>query len=344
MQRSPLKVVLMVVILSPASFAENPSTGVGTTTASSAERGAKRHPAEPVHQLLTLLDELERDGKEVEAARVRAEAREWVIKEQLIERKAAELESLQEELDRLRKLTDESLQVKVRLLAIAVDRTRLGELTEEFDRLTKDPSAVRDLRDLRRDSPLFNELTRRRVIDFLASPTLITTSGQAARLQMGGEVDIPLPGKRADGTRDTRKEFVGIQAEVLPAVRAGGQIHLKVKLRKSELQTVVPDDDGAPIPIVDVTSTDNDVTLEPRQTIILGGMRRIHESEQVPSSIARAISQVVQLVNAEKGVEEPRKLDAAPLLKKTEDVETLFLVSAELIDPPPAARPVKSAP
>jgi hypothetical protein len=334
MRRNFLNAILVVALLSQAGIADDPLSKAAVTTVLPEKGDTDSTRGKSVDQMLTILDELENAGKAIEAAHVRAQARELAIKENLIQRKTAELESLQKELDRLRQLTDESERVKVRLLAIEVDRTRLGDLSEEFDRLIKNPSNVRDLLDTRRESPLFKELSRRNAIDYLGTPTLSTTSGQVATVRVGG--------KKADGTRDTRQEFVGIQAEVLPTVRARGQIRLQLKFRKNALQTVVPDDDGSPIPIVNVTSTENDVTLPPGQTIVLGGMRRIRESEQAPSSIAKTTNQVVQLVNADKSDEKQRKLDSGPLLKKSEDVELLFFLSAELIDPSPADNPFKS--
>lgn len=304
-----------------------------------------------VDKSLKLADQLEESGKGDEAKRIRDEARELAIKENLVQRKAAELEALQDELARLRRLTGEIETVKIRLLALSVDRTRLGDLAEEFDRLfpvllkaTPDESRTGaevasgppvpsfDLRTIQTDSPLFTQLKRRGAIQFLADPTLITTSHRPATFRSGGDVDdVPDWGK--DGTRVMRKKLVGLQAEVLPSVQAGGIIRLRVKVQHSKLKWISPESDGSSVPIIDSTSTDTEVEVSSAQTIFLGGVSTSGESEWLPSPIVRTLSEVVQVINASEEGRKSRMLDPSVVLKKTHDSQTLFLISAELVDP-----------
>lgn len=346
---------LVVLFLAAFSFADEPNPFATTSRATARNESEDESSRDrSVKMSLKLADRLEEAGRAEEAKRVRDEVRELVIKEDLIARKAAEVEALQGELEMLRRLTGESQTVKIRLLALSVDRTRLGDLAEEFDQLfpillkaapaenQTDAEAAKvpvvpvwDLQKIRTDSPLFTELKRRHAIQFLADPTLVTTNLYPAAFQTGVEINVP--DLQADRTLSTTRKLIGLKAEVLPKVQPGGRIRLRVKVQHNRPSVSALDRTS-----IDGTSTETEVEVSPGQTISLGGAFIAGESEWVPSPIVRTLSEVVQLVNAVEEGRAPRRLDPSVVLKKTHDSETLFFISAEIVDSPaeqPGANP-----
>ena len=113
-------------------FAEDavPLPPAGSTNGKS---GENQDPA--VEHLLKAAEHLEAAGLHDDAARLRHDAKQRASHENLLSRKESELECLQEEVDRLRTLLGQATGIQIDVMAVEVDRKKLGLKTAEFDKL-----------------------------------------------------------------------------------------------------------------------------------------------------------------------------------------------------------------
>jgi hypothetical protein len=366
MMRHGLLPILLFACVAPFGRAEeHPATATAPLSTVDDAAEVEITPSETVQRQLKYAETLERDGYASEAVRVREEALELAKRERLLARKRARLEALQKEVDQLRKSIGEGQSVRIRLLAISVDRTRLGDLADEFDRLfsgivnrpggadlPQNPEAnatenhplrpACNLQELRTDSPLFQELKRRRAIKFLENPTLITLSQQPATYHSGKEFDAPECEQRPNGTWGWkfRRALAGFQMTVLPKVLGDGRIELHVELQQSSPWGFTPAFLNVFHPITDRTSATTQVRVDSGQTLSLGGSWTIGESERFPTAIAQAVIDVVQFFCAAENGPRLPKFDLKPVLMREEECQTMFFVSAQLIDTLPKANPI----
>src|SRR5947209_5260492 len=94
--------------------------------------GAK-NADQAIDHLLKAAEHLEAAGLTEEAAKIRIDARQRAVRDDVLSRKEAELECLQEEVDRLRALTGYMPTVLVDIVAVEVDRKKLGLKALDFD-------------------------------------------------------------------------------------------------------------------------------------------------------------------------------------------------------------------
>lgn len=360
MFRSVLCALAMAGFTSQHVLAEE-QDGIATVKPSSSRENpeSERRSGPSFEYLLRVADQLERDGNTEEAARVRVEARELILKENVLARKEAELECLHDELERLRALTGDSPSVMVRLIAIRIDRSRLGDRAAEFDKLlgiesspTKDgandgveladgkvqgAAVLRAASAIRTDSPLFEELKSRKAISILAEPTLITTNHRPASFTSGGQIDIPLPIKQADGKPVMRTRNTGIQMEVVPTVRAGGRIRLQVKFEQSEADHANSVDvDGLQVPSITTRGVNTEIEVQSGQTLPITRMISSRIRTRPEAGVAGR-GETFRIVHV-AGATEPSSTHAESALataaddSDSETSEFIILVNPELVN------------
>lgn len=327
-----------------------PSSSKGSTESASALLHS-------VDQLLRVASQLERDGHAEEAARVRSEARDLVLKENVLARKEAELECLQDEVDRLRKLTGESSTVMVKLIAMEVVRSRLGDRAAEFDKLLGNEEPKGDTGDhnevgpamwrpltlpaasvIRTDSALFEELKSRKAIRFLAEPTLITTNGLPGSYFSGGTIEIPVPALQGEGKATVRSQKIGTEFEFVPTVRTGGRIRLRLKFQQSERDEMNPITvAGTTVPSITTRGVNTEIEIQSGHTVRICGLASSRKIVRAKDGLAGGLGDLAKIVRI-VGTSQPSTLDTENALAAAdgdfESTEFIVLVTPELVDLP----------
>ncbi|HEY3963161.1 MAG TPA: hypothetical protein VGM05_01305 [Planctomycetaceae bacterium] len=256
---------------------------------------ATEKPDLSVDHLLKAAEHLEAAGLADEATKLRSIARQRAIHDSDLSRKEAELECLQEEVDRLRALTGQAPGVVIEFVALEVQRGKLGMKAQEFDKMIglgpispavsgADDEDSGDARSVVVKSqsqslavveanparlPLFKELREKGVIRVLAEPTLVTTSKRPASFLDGGQIPIPVPAAR--GNSAVGYKTFGTQVEVIASVLANQQLRLQTTFELSELSgkdAVVVD--GATVPGITTRRINTEVEMQLGQTLTIG--------------------------------------------------------------------------
>lgn len=223
----------------PASFV-GPRLAIGRSTVGSGSDKTEN----VVDHLLKAAEHLEAAGLGDEAARLRGDARERAIRDQVLSRKESELECLQEEVDRLRALTGQVPSVVIELVVLEVDRRKLGLKARDFDQLIGFPKAepaspsaipaemkssptrwIADANPAR--LPLFRELREKGIIKVLAEPTLVTAARRRASFRTGGEILTPVNEASPRGEAEMRSVPFGTHVEVFAVVLPDQRIRLE---------------------------------------------------------------------------------------------------------------------
>lgn len=118
----------------------------------------------------------------------------------------------------------------------------------------------------------------------LASPELTAKSGGKARLQVGGEIPIPLAG--AFGTQTVEFKPYGIIFSIEPTIDAGDVITAKLS---TELSQIDPAITVAGIPAFLTRSTSTEISVKPGEMVALSGL--------INSELSSAIDKVPGLGN-----------------------------------------------
>ena len=130
-------------------------------------------------------------------------------------------------------------------------------------------------------APYFNDinfslhaLVTKNKAKILSRPSVTTMSGEAAIIQVGGE--IPYTSRDSDGARTEFKKY-GIIMQFRPIVDAQNRIvsSIHVEISKPNGETV----DGQPI--LEQRLTDSVITVSPGMTMIIGGLMDSSESKTV---------------------------------------------------------------
>jgi pilus assembly protein CpaC len=109
------------------------------------------------------------------------------------------------------------------------------------------------------------------LVKLLAEPTLTTSSGRAARFNVGGEVPVPVPQSQGVTTIEY-KEF-GTSIDFVPVVLGNGSLRLEVKAEVSEvdpsLSTFIA---GGTVPGFRSRYADTGVEMKTGQTLAIAGL------------------------------------------------------------------------
>jgi pilus assembly protein CpaC len=248
-----------------------------------------------IEHLLKAAEHLEVAGLADEATKLRSIARQRAIHDSDLSRKEAELECLQEEVDRLRALTGQAPGVVIEFVALEVQRGKLGIKAQEFGKMIglgpispavsaasgeeSDEAQAANERSRSQNAavveanparlPLFRELREKGIVRILAEPTLVATSRRPASFLAGGQVPIPVP--QAGGTTSVDYKTFGTQIEVVASVLANQQLRLQTTFELSELNlkdSVIVE--GATIPGITTRRISTEVEMRLGQTMTVG--------------------------------------------------------------------------
>ncbi|MSR56998.1 MAG: hypothetical protein EXS05_04930 [Planctomycetaceae bacterium] len=244
-----------------------------------------------VEHLLKAAEHLQAAGLVNEAWRVSLEARRIVLAENLVARKEAELECLLEELDHLRRVSGESSQIEIDLIAFEFTRSRLGRDADELDRILgldecdASPPDVGQTEITASTEPvpsdtrvnvldtnparelLFQKLIEQKQIQILSRPTFRAMSREAASLTSGPQVVA----KQTSPERwESRPVGRRLSLEMLPIALAGGRLRLQAKFEVSDFtdkDATANDDKQAPESFNRILCTT--VEMRQGQTLVL---------------------------------------------------------------------------
>jgi hypothetical protein len=301
--------ISLVILADAAVFSAEPEPAPPAPLAASP--GTFVSPADRLDQtldhLLKAADHLEAAGFADDAARIRNDARRRQVSETLLSQKEAELECLQEEVDRLRAETGQAATVLIRVVAAEVNRRKLGLKARDFDKMvgftpggagstsgatkTKDSDAAPETKSLEIASlveanparlPLFRELVETGAVTVLAEPNLTTTSRRPARFLDGGltPLRIRLPG----GEISVANVWFGTQLDVVAVVLPEHRIRLTaaVELRQKQTDDLI-DDDGTTHPGITSRAVSTEIEMQLGQTLAIGRLAVPRLNQQPPA-------------------------------------------------------------
>ena len=131
-------------------------------------------------------------------------------------------------------------------------------------------------------------LQEKKDVEILSSPRIMVLSGQTATIKTVEEIPYEESSETSEGGSLTSISFkeAGIALEVSPVITDEGKIILNVKPSQSvKTGEYGQAGDSADIPIVDKREVDTTLILEDGQTVVIGGLRKKHEtvsSDSVP--------------------------------------------------------------
>jgi hypothetical protein len=195
-----------------------------------------------------------------------------------LEKKLAELDQLQREIDELRHQTQTCPQILVSIQAVEVNLTKAQQSKFDVSAFTAasgiaisdtpnnpNQQAVQSDRD---QKALLKKLTQNNLARVIASPTLVVLSGSPATFNVGGE--FPVPSAQLNGVEF--REF-GTKVDLLAESLGNNKVRIHVRPRISELdekhQIVV---NGVKVPGLSVRQCDFTSELTFGQTVILSGL------------------------------------------------------------------------
>jgi hypothetical protein len=236
----------------------------------------------------------------------------------LLEKKLAELDRLQKEVDDLRAVTRTPAMVHVRIQAIEVNLTCCERAGIDISALRQ--SQIVDAKNSPGDvdvpprtngrnlNVLTNSLEQNGFAKVLADPELMVTCGRPATFNVGGELPVRTP----DGNGVEHRPF-GTQVDLLAESLGNNKVRLHVRPRISEIDTaqqiVVK---GVKVPGVSVRQCDVTTELALGQSVILSGLT------ETRVKVARTDGEN---------------------LEKREQVELVFVIAADEVGDPPTRHP-----
>lgn len=126
-------------------------------------------------------------------------------------------------------------------------------------------------------------LRQQGLIEILAEPNIVTTSGQEAKFLVGGEFPVPvIQGSGAAGSVTVQFREFGIRITFLPELTASGSIKMRVNPEVSALDYAnAVTLSGFLIPALSTRRVDTDVELMPGQSFVIAGLIDNRVSETV---------------------------------------------------------------
>jgi pilus assembly protein CpaC len=125
-------------------------------------------------------------------------------------------------------------------------------------------------------------LQSKSLIEILAEPNLVATSGKEARFLVGGEFPIPiLQGGAGAGAVTIQFREFGIRIEFLPQMTESGSIKMQITPEVSALDFAnAVTFSGFLIPALSTRRIQTDVELMPGQSFVIGGLidNRVQET------------------------------------------------------------------
>jgi hypothetical protein len=161
-------------------------------------------------------------------------------------------------------------------------------------------------------------LSKNGLAKVLAAPTLMTMSGHAASLHIGGEFAIPSP--KGKGNTPTQFKKYGTMVDCNPTILNNGRIRLELRAEVAELDrehsVVIA---GQTVPGVQTSMVDTTCEMKSGQVVVLGGLHERRPAE-TPAGADKEKTQ-------KAGPDQPNAKPA------TEEMMLLFTVKAEIVRP-----------
>ncbi len=348
--------ICLAALAAASGFAEEavplPPAPVSTLRPAISQGNENQDPA--VEHLLKAAEHLEAAGMNEEAAKLRHDARQRASHENVLSRKESELECLQEEVDRLRTMLGQATGIQIDVMAVEVDRNRLGLKGAEFDKLiglahaasgghvqSAEASGIVEANPAR--LPLFRDLCERGILKVLAEPTLTTTSGRPANFFDGGEVAVRV--KSDKGEISMRNVRFGTDLEVVAEIRPNQRVRLQTSFELRELQNNAIDDDGTSQPEIRSRRLNTQVEMQPGQTLTLARLTsRRSKAASAAGAVVKSPTTKNSVAKSETG---ERKPPAGPVTESNpapETVEMIVFVTPRLLQLGIVPRSTESVP
>ncbi|NBS11228.1 MAG: hypothetical protein EBS77_00970 [Gammaproteobacteria bacterium] len=107
--------------------------------------------------------------------------------------------------------------------------------------------------------------------EVISEPRVVTTNRRQATIRQGQQV--PFITRDQDGVPKTEFKDAVLELNVTPVLRDDGQIELRLAIRQDQVSALATDAG----PAIETRALDTDVTVQPNETLVLGG---IYESRQ----------------------------------------------------------------
>jgi Flp pilus assembly secretin CpaC len=200
----------------------------------------------------------------------------------LLTRKLAERDRLQREIAELREATKTPEQVLVRVRVLELNLTKIRLMGIDLSTFTNGKVEHVDVANWLESNGganhvdskaamlgFFDTVERQKIGKVLAEPSVVTTNGQPASMNVGGEFPVPIPGE--DGGVKIQK--YGTQLDVTALALGDNMVRLNVRPRVSELDMsrgiAVG---GQQIPALTVRECNFNRELEFGKSVVLSGL------------------------------------------------------------------------
>ena len=228
-----------------------------------------------VEHLLKAAEHLEAAGLTEEAAKARATARQRAIHDGDLGRKEAELECLQEEVDRLRELTGQPTRIAIDFAVLDVSRSKLGMKAREFDKLIGMGSIAPELVDPAETVPTNNTSAGRTIGLVEANPLRLPLFKElkdrgAIRATYADGVKFPLQIPVAGQQAKIEHKNLGVQIDFVGTILANQHIRLQTTIDFSQLDFERGIElEGALLPGISTRRIQSEIEVEAGQSVTL---------------------------------------------------------------------------
>lgn len=114
----------------------------------------------------------------------------------------------------------------------------------------------------------------------LSTPRLLTADNKKATIEQGTEVPYVTPGSANSPPTVSFKKAV-LKLDVTPQIAPNGKVVLDLNIRKDTIGQLIPIQGGGQIPSIDTKNINTLVTVNNGQTVVLGGVYEISNSDDV---------------------------------------------------------------
>ena len=254
-----------------------------------------------------------------------------------LEELTEQLRVIQEEIDKLRKLTGTLDQIHISCAVIEVTADHVppqfrsgsaGEhaLAEAIVQSTITISGDQDI------DEMINPLVRAGNAKILARPSIVTRDGRPASLLSGGEFPVLVP--QASGRVSIEWREFGVRFEAIPRMLGNGRVRLDVNPEISERDyTNATTVEGMVVPGIKTRRLNTQVEMQLGQTLIIGGLSH-RSSPQPPTSVSTPVET--------RSGESPIQQTSAEIREEDEKV-LLILIKPETVSSHPGSESIRQS-
>lgn len=111
--------------------------------------------------------------------------------------------------------------------------------------------------------------------EVISEPRVVTTNRRQATIRQGQQV--PFVTRDQDGVPKTEFKDAVLELNVTPRLRDDGQIELRLTIRQDQVSALATEAG----PAIETRALDTEVTVQPNETLVLGGIYESREEEMV---------------------------------------------------------------